>query len=271
MLQSDGSETDRPQGSLPERLDLYGHTLARWLPGLGPLRLIVRMPGNIGDQLIWRGCCDLFERHGIAAERIDHHQTLEGSHPEHSLVIPGSGALTRLWHEWLPELILAAASHYRNVIVLPLPNVWAFARQPRSYAVIRRFGRAPLLLALRLPGSAPVPAGRGDPSGLPELLRPALRRQEPVPDRRPAGSLWRAHAIGPTSLAGAPGAPCDEASDLFADTIAPALALTQSRLEVPAAAPPPPPFTLPEDLLLRRIHHLQNQVTQRPLDRPQWG
>lgn len=192
------------------RLDLYGQTLAPWLCGLGPLRLIVRMPGNIGDHLIWRGCCDLFDQHGIAAERIDHHEALEASHPEHTLVIPGSGALTRLWHEWLPELILAAASLYRHVIVLPSdydvdvapvaqalaqPNVWAFARQPRSYAAIRRFGRAvlmpdPALWCRRFHEQAP-PAAAGTVSRLAPLLL-ALRTDKgsclgslpfrPVPD-----------------------------------------------------------------------------------------
>jgi len=143
--------------AFPERLDLYGQALARWLHQRGPLRLIVRMPGNIGDALIWRGTCDLFERHRIDAERIDHRQALDGPHPDTTLVIPGSGALTRLWHEWLPELIEAAAAQYRAVVVLAsdydpdvpavaralaLPNVWAIARQPLSYAAIRPFGRA---------------------------------------------------------------------------------------------------------------------------------
>ncbi len=89
--------------------------------------------------------------------------------------------------------------------------------------------------------------------------------------QRQLEAFWRAHTIGPTSLAGAPGSPCYEASDLFADTIAPALSLTQTQLEVPAVAPPPPPCCLPEVLLLRRIHHLQNQLMQRPPDRPQRG
>lgn len=146
--------------AFPERIDLYGQSLARWLIARGPLRLIVRMPGNIGDHLIWRGCCDLFERHGVHAERIDHQQALDGPHPDATLVIPGSGALTRLWHEWLPALIQRAAAHYRTVVVLAsdydpdvpavaealaLPNVWAIARQPLSYAAIRPFGRAVLL------------------------------------------------------------------------------------------------------------------------------
>lgn len=146
--------------AFPERLDLYGQSLARWLMVQGPLRLIVRMPGNIGDHLIWRGCGDLFERHGVHAERIDHRQALDGPHPDATLVIPGSGALTRLWHEWLPALIQQAAAQYRSVVVLAsdydpdvpvvaealaLPNVWAIARQPLSYAAIRPFGRAVLL------------------------------------------------------------------------------------------------------------------------------
>lgn len=146
--------------AFPERLDLYGQALARWLHERGPLRLIVRMPGNIGDALIWRGTADLFERHRIDAERIDHRQALDGPHPDTTLVIPGSGALTRLWHEWLPELIERAAAQYRQVVVLAsdydpdvpvvaralaLPNVWAIARQPLSYAAIRPFGRAVLM------------------------------------------------------------------------------------------------------------------------------
>jgi hypothetical protein len=84
-------------------------------------------------------------------------------------------------------------------------------------------------------------------------------------------SFWRSHTVGPTSQAGAPGSPCYEACDLFASSIGPALALTQSLLEVPTPVPPPPPSPLPEDLLLRRIHQLQNQITQRSIDRPQRG
>jgi hypothetical protein len=75
-------------------------------------------------------------------------------------------------------------------------------------------------------------------------------------------AFWLSHSIGATTLAGAPGAPCYEASDRFATTIAPALALTRSLLETPAAAAPPPSL-LPEDLLLRRIHALQERITQR--------
>jgi exopolysaccharide biosynthesis predicted pyruvyltransferase EpsI len=146
--------------TFPRRLHAYGQALAAWLSSLGPLRLIVHMPGNIGDELIWQGCCDLFDRHHIEAERTDHRRALEGEQRESTLVIPGSGALTRFWHEWLPELILRASRRYRRVVVLasdydvdiPVvaealarPNVWAFARQPLSYAAIRRFGRAALM------------------------------------------------------------------------------------------------------------------------------
>lgn len=164
--------------AFPERLDFYGQALARWLHQQGPLRLIVRMPGNIGDALIWRGTCDLFERHRIDAERIDHRQALADPHPDTTLVIPGSGALTRLWHEWLPGLIERAAAEYRAVVVLAsdydpdvpavaralaLPNVWAIARQPLSYAAIRPFGRAvlmpdPALWCRRFHQDWPLPA-----------------------------------------------------------------------------------------------------------------
>ena len=71
--------------AFPERLDFYGQALARWLHQRGPLRLIVRMPGNIGDALIWRGTCDLFERHRIDAERIK------------SPTPPGLASAIRVW------------------------------------------------------------------------------------------------------------------------------------------------------------------------------
>ena len=181
--------------AFPERLDLYGQALARWLHEQGPLRLIVRMPGNIGDALIWRGSCDLFERHGIAAERIVHRQALDGPHPHTTLVIPGSGALTRLWHEWLPELIERAAAQYRQVVVLAsdydpevpavaralaLPNVWAIARQPLSYTAIRRFGRAvlmpdPALWCRRFHQDAPPHLVAADTADVSEPLLLALR------------------------------------------------------------------------------------------------
>jgi exopolysaccharide biosynthesis predicted pyruvyltransferase EpsI len=231
---------------LAGRLDLYGQTLARWLSGLGPLRLIVRMPGNIGDHLIWRGCCDLFDQHRIDAERIDQREALAGSHPDHSLVIPGSGALTRLWHEWLPELILKAARHYRNVIVLPSdydvdvpvvaealaqPNVWAFARQPRSYAAIRVFGRAalmpdPALWCRRFHDlePPPEPCAEGSPGPLLLALRSdkgSCLRQLPY---QPAPALNRDLSCGAPDL------------DAFLDAVACAAHVVTDRLHIAVAA-----------------------------------
>jgi exopolysaccharide biosynthesis predicted pyruvyltransferase EpsI len=230
----------------PERLDLYGQTLAHWLRGLGPLRLIVRMPGNIGDHLIWRGCCDLFERYGLAAERIDHGEALEGRHPEHSLVIPGSGALTRLWHEWLPELILVAAHHYRHVIVLPSdydvevapvaealaqPNVWAFARQPRSYAAIRRFGRAalmpdPALWCRRFHDPPPQPPTAAAASLAPLLL--ALRTDK--------GSCLGTLPYRPTPDLNRDLSCCAPDLDAFLDAVASAAHIVTDRLHIAVAA-----------------------------------
>ena len=76
-------------------------------------------------------------------------------------------------------------------------------------------------------------------------------------DRQELEAFWRRHSIGalPASAAGAPHA---EESDLFATALEPALALTRSLLD--ALPCPDPPQALSDELCLRTIHQLQEQL-----------
>ena len=115
------------------------------------------MKGNLGDHLIWAGTDDLFRGSDLPVVRVGLGELTHVAHPRSTLVIPGSGALSRRWHEWLPETVVKASRHFRRVIVLPssydlsvpvlteclrLPNVYAFAREERSYQAITTSGAA---------------------------------------------------------------------------------------------------------------------------------
>ena len=143
--------------SFRERACEYRKVLCSHLAGIGPVHLLAAMPGNIGDHLIWAGTEDLLRREGVGFRWLDIGDVEACDASEGSLVIPGSGALTRLWHEWLPDLVIKASSRFRRVVLLPSqydssvgivaealarPNVYAFAREARSYFEIKRFGRA---------------------------------------------------------------------------------------------------------------------------------
>ena len=80
-------------------------------------------------------------------------------------MIPGSGALTSKWHEWLPGLVLSASKVFERIVILPseyehqVPivqeallqkNVFPFAREVESYAKIKAYGKAELALDLAL-------------------------------------------------------------------------------------------------------------------------
>jgi len=71
------------------------------------------------------------------------------------LLIPGSGALSKNFNEWLPELIQLASTRFTNVVVLPskinpevesvkkilsLSNVAFFAREAHSFSKSKGFG-----------------------------------------------------------------------------------------------------------------------------------
>jgi len=127
------------------------------------LFLLSDMPGNIGDHLIWEGTQRLLKNQFIDFEYISVKNVIDNrtSYSEATLVIPGSAAMTSRWHEWLPATVIAAATHFKKVVILPseyepevdivnkalsLKNVWAFAREEKSYTKIKQYGRAAIAL-----------------------------------------------------------------------------------------------------------------------------
>lgn len=145
-----------------QRCFFYKHSLLSFLKKrTHPLYLLSDMHGNIGDHLIWAGTQDLLKMGGIHFFTVPIHQMDQIRQPQATLLIPGSGAFDRLFHEWLPALVLKASDLFKEVIVFPsgfdreVPivaeclkktNVYLFAREPISYSSIKVSGRASLCL-----------------------------------------------------------------------------------------------------------------------------
>ena len=165
-----------------ERLRQHGEAMCQFIRGLGPIRLLAGIPGNLGDHLIWQGTRRLLARHGVQYEEVDLSELVTLNWPSQigTLVIPGSGALTAHFNEWLPEAVITASRLFRRVVILPsefepeVPavqaalsreNVFAFARDSHSYEKTKHFGRATLAPdpALWSHGFVPgPPAGTAD-------------------------------------------------------------------------------------------------------------
>ena len=153
----------REPSPLSARLTTYGDVVGAFVAQSGPVDLLTSMPGNVGDQLIARGTERLLASRGVSFARVSVHELGQGvgSALGRTLVVPGSGAWSALWHEWLPQLVLTASGMFDRVVVLPSgydrgapgvvealsrPNVFAFAREADSYAHIKHLGRAALAL-----------------------------------------------------------------------------------------------------------------------------
>ena len=147
------------------RRALYRESLVAFLAAQPDRCLLTQMPGNIGDHLIWAGTRDLLQSAGLTYATLDvssvrdlagdDARTMERA----TLLVPGSGALTRHRHEWLPRAVLRASRAFGKVVILPStfdpavpivarclsqPNVYPFAREVRSYRAIKALGRAAL-------------------------------------------------------------------------------------------------------------------------------
>lgn len=145
---------------MPDRLDLVARTrfrvrrawhrasLRRRVARLDRPVLLTGIPGNVGDQLIWAGleaaCGDLLPRRLPLCE-------VAGARGA-TLVIPGSGAWSPGYHEWLPDLVVRCATRFEKVVVLPssydtrvaevaaalaVPNLHPMARERESAALVR--------------------------------------------------------------------------------------------------------------------------------------
>tara|TARA_B110000503_G_scaffold27548_1_gene43980 strand:- start:2113 stop:2973 length:861 start_codon:yes stop_codon:yes gene_type:complete len=145
------------------RVTSYRNMYGNFLRDAKKVRLLTEFPGNIGDRLIFEGTKRLLD-----LEEIRHRELsladFVASNADFSkevLLIPGSGALTEIYNEWLPEVVMNAASRFERVVILAseyepnVPkvsqalgrsNVFAFARDAESFAKIRGFGRAGIAL-----------------------------------------------------------------------------------------------------------------------------
>jgi exopolysaccharide biosynthesis predicted pyruvyltransferase EpsI len=141
------------------RKALYKESLLHFLAQQSDLCLLTNIPGNIGDHLIWAGTEDLLAFGGIPYTSILLKDIQDIDLPRGTLLVPGSGALTKSYHEWLPAAVISASRRFYKVILLPsgyevtVPivaeclsqeNVYAFARETRSYRSMKNMGRAAL-------------------------------------------------------------------------------------------------------------------------------
>lgn len=167
---------------LCSRLSSHQVVVAEFVKRESPVWLLTSMPGNIGDHLIWQGTEKMLVSSGVEYRCIskDELQNTPALPRSGTLVIPGSGALTTRWHEWLPDLVFGASSIFDRVVILPSQydpeaplvtralsrqNVYAFAREAESFRRIKCFGRAalapdPALWALEFPEA--IRDGRDD-------------------------------------------------------------------------------------------------------------
>jgi exopolysaccharide biosynthesis predicted pyruvyltransferase EpsI len=122
------------------------------------------MPGNTGDHLIWLGTERLLGLENLAYVKVTVTEvnTKTTRYPRNAtLIVPGSGALTSLFNEWLPATIRHASSLFERVVILPseyepktpivhdaltCPNVFSYAREAESYGKIKAYGKAALSL-----------------------------------------------------------------------------------------------------------------------------
>jgi exopolysaccharide biosynthesis predicted pyruvyltransferase EpsI len=152
-----------PTANFLHRMQAVGRPVTEVIRQIGPVWLLTEMPGNIGDHLIWLGTEALLTEGGCTSTDISVAELLQSAKQPRpgTLVIPGSGALTVLWNEWLPELVQRAAGGFDRVLILPSeyepevpavglalsqPNVYAFARDAESFRKIRSYGRAALAM-----------------------------------------------------------------------------------------------------------------------------
>jgi len=169
------------------RLADYRGLLIRDLQTRAPLRLLTGMHGNTGDHLIWSGTEALLAAAEVPFERLPMAEITAGWFRDDCLVVPGSGALTRVWHEWLPDLIIEASRRFRSVLIMPSqydasvdvvaralagPNVFAYARDAASYREARPFGRTSLAMDPAL--FCPLLGDDLSAAGLPRMPRRRL-------------------------------------------------------------------------------------------------
>jgi hypothetical protein len=146
------------------RLRQYQRAFGNFMRTKGPLFLLSEMPGNIGDHLICLGTERLLGLENLLHTKISVTEVklkIQGLPKNATLIVPGSGALTSLFNEWLPETIEEASKLFGRVFILPseyepdvpsvrralmCSNVFTYARETVSYGKIKVYGKAALSL-----------------------------------------------------------------------------------------------------------------------------
>ena len=148
-----------------ERVVSWGNSIAEYLGRYSNVYLLTELPGNIGDHLIWEGTITFLNNHNIPFTEIKRRDLDSVSGIHGCLLIPGSGALSKHFNEWLPETIESASSRFTHVVVLPskinpevdkvanilgLYNTNFFAREQNSFSKAKRFAQVGLGIDLAL-------------------------------------------------------------------------------------------------------------------------
>ena len=76
---------------------------------------LVRTPGNLGDALIAAGTAELLADHVYREVDLEGLCSAEGD----TVVLQGSGAFCRPYHEVMPRALAVAELRFRRVLVLP--------------------------------------------------------------------------------------------------------------------------------------------------------
>jgi len=148
------------------RLSKYAQDLVEILRSSEkPIYYLSDMPGNWGDKLIHRGTEIFLKSSGLEIIKVSLHELNTLKSIRGTLLVPGSGALHLSFNEWLPDLVLASADQFSQVIVLPSqfntdvesvktllqrPNVFCIAREARSYNQIKQLAKVGIGLDLAL-------------------------------------------------------------------------------------------------------------------------
>ena len=169
---------------------------AAWSAASRRRRCSPRRTGQPGDLLIASGLEALLG--DLLPDRVPYGEQSR-NRTGHTLVVPGSGAWSPEYHEWMPDLVLAASASYQRVLVLPssyCPDV-PVVRRALSSDNVTALNREQFSARL-LHRSATRDSSSTSPVFSP-LVAPVGRR-----DRRSAADLLRTDVQVPWAVPGCP-------------------------------------------------------------------
>ncbi len=136
-----------------ERIRRSREELLGFLGRQGDLCFYDDPAGNVGDALIREGSQHLLAGGGIPFERVTAVDGVPDS-PRRTLLVRGSGGWDRVFHSFMPQLVIGASRRFRRVVILPSKfdprepivheclsreNVVAIAREESSWRAVARY------------------------------------------------------------------------------------------------------------------------------------